>query len=139
MVSTLDFDPTYIEKARRYTISVTTGESDEEPFISRAAEFPYTAGVGPTPEESLRTLLEILASTLQVLEVSGDPLPEPFGAYSGILHLRVPRRMHQALAHQAQTDGVSLNAAATALLATALGVSPPQRGRGRPRKTMSAK
>ena len=97
MVNTLDFDPTYIEKARRYTISVTTGDYDEEPFVARASEFPYTAGVGLTPEESLQTLVEILASTLQVLEASGERPPEPLGGSSpdpptGDLRPRAPQR-----------------------------------------------
>lgn len=39
--------------------------------------------------------------------------------YSGHLHLRVPRRLHQRLANQSARQGVSLNQYATFLLARA--------------------
>jgi predicted HicB family RNase H-like nuclease len=89
-------------------------------------------GVGDTPEQALQVLLELLAATIQTLEADGQPVPEPLSTYSGLLHLRVPKRLHQALAHEAAADGVSLNAAATALLAAGLGVEATPRRRGRP-------
>jgi antitoxin HicB len=132
---TLEFDPSYLEKARRYTTAVAVGEDPDCPFVATTAEFSHTVGVGNTPEEALQTLLELLAATIQTLEADGRPVPEPLSTYSGLLHLRVPKRLHQALAQEAQATGVSLNAAATTLLAAGLGVEVTPRRRGRPRAT----
>jgi antitoxin HicB len=128
---TIEFDPRYLECARRYATTVAAGEEADCPFVASAAEFPYTVGVGDTPEEALEVLLGLIAATVQTLELDGAPMPEPLSAYSGLLHLRVPKRLHQALAAEARADGVSLNAAATALLAAGLGMAwtPQRRGR----------
>ncbi len=129
---TIESDTSYLDRARRYTTSVGVGEDADCPFVATAAEFTHTVGVGDTPEEALQVLLELIAATIQTLEADGLPVPEPLSAYSGLLHLRVPKRLHQALVQEAQAEGVSLNAAATALLAAGLGVEVTARRRGRP-------
>jgi antitoxin HicB len=129
---TIEFDPQYIDRARRYTTSVAVGDDADCPFVASAAEFSHTVGVGDTPEEALQVLLELIATAIQILELDGKPVPEPLSAYSGLLHLRVPKRLHQALAQEAKAEGVSLNATATALLAAGLGVEATPRRRGRP-------
>lgn len=134
---TIELDPTYLDRARRYTTSVAVGDDPDCPYVASAAEFSHTIGVGDTPEEALQVLLELLAATIQTLELDGQPVPEPLSAYSGLIHLRVPKRLHQALAQEARADGVSLNAAATALLAAGLGVEVTPRRRGRPKGSAS--
>ncbi len=135
---TIELDPGYLDRARRYTTFVAVGDDPDCPFVASAAEFTHTVGVGDTPEEALQVLLELLAATIQTLELDGQPVSEPLSAYSGLLHLRVPKRLHQALAQEARADGVSLNAAATALLAAGLGVEATPRRRGRPKATSTS-
>lgn len=121
----------YLEQARRYTITVSAGSDATEPYVARAVEFPYTCGVGDTPEEAAATLVEMIADAVEVLVAEGRPVPAPLSGYTGLLHLRVPRSLHQALALRAAAEGVSLNAAAAAILAADLGLDPPPRRRRR--------
>ncbi|MBI2298558.1 MAG: type II toxin-antitoxin system HicB family antitoxin [Armatimonadetes bacterium] len=115
-------DDRFLAQARRYAVTVVCGEDADEPFVARTAEFPYTIGIGDSPEEALRVLSEIIADTLEILEEEGRAVPEPLSSFTGIVHLRVPKSLHQALAHRAAAEGTSLNAAASAILAADLGV-----------------
>jgi antitoxin HicB len=135
---TIEFDTRSLDRARRYTTAVGVGEDEDCPYVATAAEFSHTVGVGDTPEEALQVLLELIAATIQTLEADGEAAPEPLSAYSGLLHLRVPKRIHQALAQEAKAEGVSLNAAATTLLAAGLGVEATPRRRGRPKRESPA-
>jgi predicted HicB family RNase H-like nuclease len=53
----------------------------------------------------------------------GEPVPPPFPEldYSGQFRLRVPRGLHEALADEAERQGVSLNQLCATVLAGAVG------------------
>jgi predicted RNase H-like HicB family nuclease len=124
-----------LDRARRYAITISAGAHD--PFVARVAEFPRTIGAGDTPEEAAAELLELLADTIEVLEQDGQPVPEPLDSFTGVLRLREPKSLHQALQQHAAAEGVSLDQAASVLLTRALAaeslVDPPRRRGGPPK------
>ncbi len=110
----------YVTLARRYSVNIIVDEAPDAPYVAEAAELPYTCGVGSSPEEAVRVLTEAIAGTLETLEDEGRPIPEPLSTFTGMLHLRVPKSLHQAVARRAAVEGVSLNATAIMLLTRAL-------------------
>lgn len=110
----------YLDLARRYATAVAANDDPREPFVARATEFPFIAGAGDTPEEAIRVLTEMVADAIEDLEREGEPIPEPLYTFTGMLHLRVPKSLHQAVARRAAIEGVSLNATAIMLLTHAL-------------------
>lgn len=111
----------YLEQARAYGMTVASAGEGE--FVARVAEFPDTLGVGATPEAAAALLLEMVADTIEVLQADGAAVPQPDSAYSGMLHIRVPRSLHRELQQRAEREGLSLSAAAAHLLSRALGAA----------------
>ena len=69
--------------------------------------------IGPLADDARRAWIETAYG-------EGIPIPEPTGspAYSGKFLVRLPRSLHQALAEQAEREGVSLNQYVVTLLAS---------------------
>jgi predicted HicB family RNase H-like nuclease len=66
-----------------------------------------------------RMEVEILAGWLELALEDGQqiPEPEPTPEYSGKFLVRLPKSLHRSLAEAARSEGVSLNAYVTAILA----------------------
>lgn len=84
-------------------------------------DYPGCIADGATPEEAIREGEDALKSYLATLRDLGRPVPTAGDAFSGQWRQRVPKSMHAALVHRADSEGVSLNTLVTAYLAEALG------------------
>ena len=111
--------------ARPYR-KVITGDPAEG-FLASAPELPGCLTAGETEEEALALLREAMALWFESALVDGDPIPEPTPepSYNGKVLVRMPRSLHRQLAQRAQTEGVSINQLAVALLAAGLGQTAP--------------
>jgi antitoxin HicB len=82
-------------------------------------EFPDLPGCiadGDTIEEALKAAEDAMNSWLMTAGEFNDELPSP-EQYSGQWRMRVPKSLHAALARRAKSEGVSLNALASVILA----------------------
>lgn len=61
----------------------------------------------------------MVAQAVADMQASGEPIPEPLAEkhYSGEFRVRIPPKVHRALAMQAAEQGISLNRLASAKLA----------------------
>jgi len=93
-----------------YTYRVTWSEDDQE-FVGLCAEFPSLSWLEPTPENALKGIRKVVASTLKDMRSSNEATPEPISIknYSGKFMVRVPPETHRMLSIQAAESGVSLN------------------------------
>ncbi len=58
--------------------STTIGWSDADGcFVARIPQLPFTGAHGDTFEEALENARDAVASTLEALRETGDPIPEP--------------------------------------------------------------
>ncbi len=94
----------------RYTYRIGWSREDEA-HIGRCLEFPSLAAHGDTPLSAFEEIRQVVASVLDDLTESGEPVPEPYGDrdYSGKLVLRMPRDVHRELAIKAAEQGISIN------------------------------
>ena len=94
----------------RYTYRISWSEEDGE-YVATCAEFPSLSWLNELPEHALAGVRKVVATVLEDLEASGEPIPEPFStkAYSGRFMARVPPHLHRQLAMQAAESGISLN------------------------------
>ena len=62
---------------------------------------------------------------LETMLLDGNPIPEPDPEprYSGRLHVRMPKSLHERLVNQAKREGTSLNQWVVTLLAQGAGSS----------------
>lgn len=97
-------------------------------YIATCPEFPGLTGVSSEAEAALLELREAMEMAIEVLEEDGIPLPERHTRveHSGQFRLRIARSLHAALAERAETEGVSLNAFASMVLAGAVGEATAQ-------------
>ena len=100
---------------------VVRGNADDG-YLAEVPELPGCMTDGDTEAEALANLPEAMAGWLSVALLDGLPIPEPQPEpeHSGRLLLRMPRSLHDRLADRAETEGVSLNLLAVALLAQGL-------------------
>lgn len=89
-------------KADDYYYNLVWSEENDS-FIGRVAEFPLLSAHGHTLEKTLREIKTVVATVLDDLNASHEPIPEPFSkrAYSGKLNLRMPETLHRQLAMEA--------------------------------------
>jgi predicted HicB family RNase H-like nuclease len=100
-----------------YSVKIIWSEEDEA-FLATIPEFPGLSAFGETQQEALEEALFVAEDMIDIKEEDGDPLPEPIyrKEYSGQFRVRLPKSLHETLAHQANDEGVSLNTHIISLL-----------------------
>ncbi len=127
---------------------VISGDRDEG-FLVQVVELPGCMTAAETEAEALAQLPEAMSLWLETMLLDGNPIPEPdtepmtgpssgpdrprrlrstAGAgvgqtYSGRLHVRMPKSLHERLVHQAEREGTSLNQWVVTLLAQGAGAT----------------
>ena len=104
-------------KTDHFTYRVTWSAEDGE-HVGLCAEFPSLSWLARTPEEALQGIRRVVRQTVKEMEASGESVPVPLAVkhYSGEFRVRIPPRVHRALALEAAEQGVSLNRLASAKL-----------------------
>ena len=105
-----------------YRVVVEWSDEDRA-FVARVPALPGCAAHGRTPEQATREAVVAARGIVDVMRAHRDPIPpaDAISGHSGQLRLRLPRSLHQRLAHLAALDGVSLNQEMVALLAAGAG------------------
>ena len=104
--------------------------SDEDAaFIASCPEFPGVTAVGGTPDEALQQASVALELAIEAYQADGWDLPAPASSpeFSGQFRLRLPRRLHAALAERAADEGVSLNSYCMTILAAGISTQDARR------------
>ncbi|MEX2501975.1 MAG: type II toxin-antitoxin system HicB family antitoxin [Trueperaceae bacterium] len=98
----------------------------EREYVALCSEFPHISAYGETPDEALRELDVALEGAIEMHREQRWPIPEPLAPPepetlpSGKFVVRLPRTLHAQLVRTAKTEGVSLNALVSILLADGL-------------------
>lgn len=100
-----------------YRYAVAWSSEDDE-YVATVAEFPSLSWLEPDQIEAIRGLERLVASVVEDLQSSHEPVPAPLAdrTYSGRLNLRVSVQLHRRLATEALQHQESLNAYASSLL-----------------------
>jgi len=103
--------------------------SVEGGYVVRLPDLPGCMSQGDTVEEAMEMIRDAQRGWIEVMLENGRPIPEPAGDpdYSGKFTLRVPTRVHRALAEVAEAEGVSVNLFAASVLAMAVGERAPDK------------
>ncbi|MCK9519212.1 MAG: type II toxin-antitoxin system HicB family antitoxin [Dehalococcoidia bacterium] len=110
-----------------YHIELVWSESghpdDEAGWFAHVREWPGCMTQAFTPEEIIPQVRDAMLTWIEGQREIGEPIPPPFPDldYSGQFRLRVPRGLHEALAYEAERQGVSLNQLCATVLAGAVG------------------
>ena len=119
-----------VERRMQLPYRVELIPSEEGGYVVRIPDLPGCLSQGETVEEAMAMIRDAQRGWLEVTLENGQPLPEPAapttGDYSGTFTVRVPRRVHRALAAVAAAEGVSINLFASSVLAMAIGEKAPQ-------------
>jgi predicted RNase H-like HicB family nuclease len=110
--------------AQEFGYRVVVEWSDEDrAFVARVPALPGCAAHGRSPEQATREAVVAARGIVDAMRAHKDPIPpaDVISGHSGQLRLRLPRSLHQRLAHLAALDGVSLNQEMVALLAAGAG------------------
>ena len=99
----------------RYAVSWSP---DDEEYVATVAEFPSLSWLEPDQIEAIRGLERLVASLIEDLQSSEEPVPSPLAdrTFSGRLNLRVSVQLHRRLATEALQHHESLNTYASGLL-----------------------
>ena len=102
-----------------YAYRVIWSAEDEE-YVGLCSEFPSLSWLEPTPDEAFSGIRRVVAEVLEDMLEDGETAPEPIAdrTYSGKFMVRVPPKLHRALALRAAEEGVSLNRLVSARLAS---------------------
>jgi predicted HicB family RNase H-like nuclease len=95
---------------------------DEGDWVAHFAELPNISAFGSTPEKALRELGVAWTLVKDDYKQSGDKLPlaPSRRRYGGVFQVRIDKRVHRALAIEAERNGISLNALVAEKLARKL-------------------
>jgi antitoxin HicB len=87
-------------------------DAESEVWVVRYPELPGCTAHGDTPEEAMALGKDVKALWIETALEEHQTIPRPLGepGYSGKLVLRLPKTLHEAAAHTAEREGVSLNA-----------------------------
>jgi predicted HicB family RNase H-like nuclease len=102
---------------KHYRYAVAWSPEDDE-FVATVAEFPSLSWLEPDQIEALQGLERLVATVIEDLQASSEPVPAPLAdrSFSGRLNLRVSAQLHRRLATEALQHQESLNAYASSLL-----------------------
>ncbi len=131
MVKKVDMDiERDVERYMALPYRVELIPSVEGGYVARIPDLPGCLSQGETVEEAMAMIRDAQRGWLDVTLENGQPIPEPAGSadYSGKFTLRVPKRVHRALAEIADAEGVSVNLYAASVLAMAVGEMAPTKG-----------
>jgi predicted HicB family RNase H-like nuclease len=85
---------------------------DDGDYLAHLAEMPNVSAFGPTPEKALAELA--IAWQLVKESYAEENRPVPIAPsrrqYGGVFNVRIDKRIHRALAFEAERAGISLNA-----------------------------
>jgi len=107
-----------------YHVEVVWDASGEPPgWFATVREFDGCFAQGFSAEEVMANVRDAMLGWIDGALQDGAPVPQPYGdpERSGILTIRIPRGLHDALAEQAARERVSLNQLVSALLAGGIG------------------
>lgn len=74
------------------------------------SDIPGLSAFGNSPEKALEELDIVWQMYKESLIEGGESLPLPGARYNGQLSIRIDKRVHRALAREAEEAGISLNA-----------------------------
>lgn len=102
-------------------------DPEEGGYVVSVPDLPGCISQGDTVEEAMEMIRDAQRGWLTVALEHGDPISTPRDPddYSGKFNVRVPRRLHRALAEAAESEGVSLNLFVATALARAVGQPAP--------------
>jgi predicted HicB family RNase H-like nuclease len=92
--------------------SVHLLEEKDGDFLAHFVELPNVSAFGATAEEAIHELKIAWEAMKESYRKHGEPIPiaPTRREYSGQFNVRIDRRIHRALAIEAERAGVSLNA-----------------------------
>jgi predicted HicB family RNase H-like nuclease len=101
---------------------VTLFRDDDGDYLAHLTELPNISAFGPTPERALDELAIAweLVKEEYAAEGKSVPVAPSRREYGGVLQVRIDRRVHRALAIEAERAGLSLNALIAQKLAKAI-------------------
>ena len=101
-----------------FTIELYQDEDND--FTAHFLEMPNISAFGNTPEQALIELQTAWKLVKEDYRESGETIPVAPSRkrYSGQFNVRLDRRLHRALAMEAEQAGISLNALVAQKLAT---------------------
>jgi antitoxin HicB len=113
----------YLELPYTIMLQPDADEDGHHGFVAEVRELPGCISQGENAEEAVANVHDAMAGWLSVALEDGRQIPEPRepGSYSGKFLLRIPRTLHEVLAHRAEEEGVSLNQFVSAALAYVAG------------------
>ena len=93
-----------------YAVELFLDEDND--WLAHLVELPGISAFGPTPEKALTELDVAWAAARESYATRGLEIPVAPARrrYHGIFQVRIDRRVHRALAIEAERAGVSLNA-----------------------------
>lgn len=94
----------------QYSIVLQWSEQDKA-YVALIPELPGLSALGSTPEKAVKELSTAKKAFIEVLKKTGTQLPEPdkMKEHSGQIRVRLPKKLHESLSHEAKKDGISLN------------------------------
>jgi predicted HicB family RNase H-like nuclease len=95
---------------------------DDGDWLAHLVELPEVSAFGPTPEKALReleTAWEVVKDAYRD-EGKAPPVPPARRGFSGQFNVRIDKRVHRALAIEAERNGLTLNALVARKLAAAI-------------------
>lgn len=98
---------------------ITIYPAPEGGYVAEIEDLPGCITEGETSEEAVKRIEEARRAWIEVQYEAGEeiPLPRTKNPYSGKFIVRLPKRLHQRLAEQANKEGVSLNQYVETMLA----------------------
>ncbi len=99
-----------VNKFDGYTVNLFL--DDEGDWLAHFVEMPNVSAFGDSPEQALRELAIAWEGVKESYRKQGEDIPTAPSRkkYSGQFNVRIDKRLHRALAIEAATAGVSLNA-----------------------------
>ena len=100
----------YMELPYNYIIQPIEDESGKY-YYARVLELDGCQSDGDTFDEAYSNLREAMRGYLETKIENGIkiPIPQSIQDYSGKFVVRIPKSLHQALAIEAEREGISLN------------------------------
>jgi predicted HicB family RNase H-like nuclease len=100
------------ESARFDGYAVELFLDEDNDWLAHLVELSGISAFGPTPEKALKELDVAWAAAKESYAARGVEIPAAPARrqYQGVFQVRIDRRVHRALAIEAERAGVSLNA-----------------------------